>query len=63
MNDYIDKFRNMKDELVTVQRAVIEQAESIGEYESLIDDMTEEYEATIQCGLLRKSINEKLGHL
>ena len=47
MNDYIDKFRNMKDELVTVQRAVIEQAESIGEYESLIDDMTEEYEATI----------------
>ena len=37
----------MKDELVTTHRAGIEQAEAIGEYESLIDEMTEEYEATI----------------
>ena len=37
----------MKDELVTAKRAGIEQAEAIGEYESLIDEMTEEYEATI----------------
>ena len=37
----------MKDELVTSQRAGIEQVEAIGEYESFIDDMTEEYEATI----------------
>ena len=47
MNDYRDNFRNMKDELVTAQRAGIEQAEAIGEYESLIDEMTEEYGATI----------------
>ena len=47
MNNYRDKFRKMKDELVTAQRAGIEKAESIGEYESLIDEMTEEYEATI----------------
>ena len=47
MNDYRYKFRKMKDELVTAQRAGIEQAGAIGEYESLIDEMTEEYEATI----------------
>ena len=40
MNNYGDKFRKMKDELVTAQRAGIEQAEAIGEYESLIDEMT-----------------------
>ena len=37
----------MKDELVTAQRAGIEQAGAIGEYESLIYEMTEEYKATI----------------
>ena len=47
MNNYRDKFRKMKDELVTAQRAGIEQAEGIGEYESLIDYMTEDYEAAI----------------
>ena len=47
MNNYRDKFRRMKDELVTTQRAGIEQAEAIGEYELLIDEMTEEYEASI----------------
>ena len=47
MNNYRDKFRKMKDELVTAQRAGIEQAESIGKYKSLIDDMKEDYEATI----------------
>ena len=47
MNNYRDKLRKMKDELVTAQRSGIEQAEEIGEYESLIDDMKEEYEATI----------------
>ena len=41
MNNYIDIFRNIKDELVTVQRSGIDQAEAIGEYESLIDEMTE----------------------
>ena len=41
MNDYRDKFRKMKDELVTVHRDGIEQAEAIGKYESLIDEMTE----------------------
>ena len=40
MNNYRDKFRKIKDELVTTQRAGIEQAEEIGEYESLIDEMT-----------------------
>ena len=45
MNDYRDKFLKMKDELVTAQRAGIEQTEAIGEYESLIDEITEEYEA------------------
>ena len=33
MNDYREMFRKMKDELVTAQRAGIEQAETIGEYE------------------------------
>ena len=47
MNNYRDKFQKMKDELVTAQRAGIEQAEGIGEYESLIDYMTEDYEAAI----------------
>ena len=37
MNNYRDKLQKMKDELVTAQRAGIEQAEAIGEYESLID--------------------------
>ena len=37
----------MKDELVTAQRAGIEQAEFIGVYESLIDEMTEEYKEII----------------
>ena len=41
MNDYRDKFWKMKDELVNAQRAGIEQAEAIGEYESFIDEMTE----------------------
>ena len=47
MNDYRDKFRKMKDELFTAHRDGIEQSEAIGEYESLIDEMTEEYEAKI----------------
>ena len=47
MNDYRDKFLKIKDELVTAQRAGIEQKEATGEYESLIDEMKEEYEATI----------------
>ena len=37
----------MKDDLVTAQRAGIEHTESIGDYESFIDEMMEEYEATI----------------
>ena len=47
MNDYRDKFWKMKDELVTAQRDGIEQAEAIVEYESLINERTEKYEATI----------------
>ena len=42
MNNYRDKFRNMEDDLVTAQRAGIEQTESNVEYESFIDEMTEE---------------------
>ena len=42
MNDYRDNFRRMKNELVTVQSDGIEQAKAIGEYESWIDEMTEE---------------------
>ena len=41
MNNYRKKFRKIKDELITAQRAGIEQAEAIGEYESFIDEMTE----------------------
>ena len=41
MKYYRDKLRKMKDELVTSQRAGIEKAEEIGEYESLIDEMKE----------------------
>ena len=37
----------MKDELVTAQMGGIEKAEAIGEYKSLIDEMTKQYEATI----------------
>ena len=42
MNNYRDKFRNMKYELVTAQRAVIGQAGAIGEYESWIYEIMKE---------------------
>ena len=46
-HEYRYKFRNMKDELVGVQTAAIEQADNIGEYEALMEEMTEDYETTI----------------
>ena len=46
-HEYRDKFRKMKDELVGVQTVAIEQAEKIGEYEALMEEMNEDYERTI----------------
>ena len=66
MNNYRDKLQRMKDEIVTTQRDGIEQAEAIGEYESLIYEMKEEYEATIHDKTLlffeKRWVKKKVSH-
>eukprot|EP00957_Ditylum_brightwellii_P064253 4875767-Ditylum_brightwellii.AAC.1 len=46
-HDYKSKYRQLKDELVEVQNDNAEMAEKMKEYELLVDEMTHDYEETI----------------